>query len=145
MSWLYVFFSLPSLQDRKQGKGHLSSKCLLSSKILPKKFKDVYFGFLLLFSVNTYSFFRDNVSNKKSPKLFFISSSSTTSTLSTTTLCYTSINNAAAGNACSGKKKRAIMNEALGVADNIEAQRTSVDIEDDDIISSIDEATSSQR
>ena len=37
------------------------------------------------------------------------------------------------------------MNEALGVADNIEAQRTSVDIEDDDIISSIEEATSSQR
>ena len=37
------------------------------------------------------------------------------------------------------------MNEALGVADNIEAHKTSADIVDDDIISSIDEATSSQR
>ena len=37
------------------------------------------------------------------------------------------------------------MNEVLGVADNIEAHKTSADNVDDDIISSIDEATSSQR
>ena len=37
------------------------------------------------------------------------------------------------------------MNEALGVADNIEAHKTSADIVDDDIISSMDGAPSSQR
>ena len=37
------------------------------------------------------------------------------------------------------------MNEVLGVADNIEAHKTSADIEEDDLISSMDEATSSRR
>merc|ERR1712004_606210 len=86
----------------------------------------------------------DNVRNKK-PKLFYVSTSSTTSTFSTTTLCYTSIANSAV-TTC-GRKKRAIMDEVLGITGNIEAQRTSADIEDDaaheDIISGMDEATSS--
>ena len=37
------------------------------------------------------------------------------------------------------------MNEVLGIADNIEAHKTSADIDDDDIISSMDGPTSSQR
>merc|ERR1712004_42551 len=85
----------------------------------------------------------DNVRNKK-PKLFYVSTSSTTSTFSTTTLCYTSIANSA-GTSC-GRKKRAIMNEVLGITGNIEAHKTSADFEDDaaheDIISGMDEATS---
>merc|ERR1711976_77658 len=87
----------------------------------------------------------ENVSNKK-PKLFYVSTSSTTSTVSTTTLCYTSIANSAV-TSC-GRKKRAILDEALGITGNIEADRTSADIEDDDaahedLISGMDEATSS--
>merc|ERR1712004_636785 len=67
----------------------------------------------------------DNVRNKK-PKLFYVSTSSTTSTFSTTTLCYTSIANSAV-TSC-GRKKRAIMNEVLGITGNIEAHKTSADI-----------------
>merc|ERR1712004_567897 len=68
---------------------------------------------------------KDNVRNKK-PKLFYVSTSSTTSTFSTTTLCYTSIANSAV-TSC-GRKKRAIMDEVLGITGNIEAHKTSADI-----------------
>merc|ERR1719464_2273407 len=78
-------------------------------------------------------------SNGRSPKLFFVSSKSTTSTVSTTTLCYSSIANAAVV-AC-GRKKRAILDEDLGFSDQTNIDADSVH---EDIVSGMDEATSSE-
>merc|ERR1711902_95546 len=78
-------------------------------------------------------------SNGRGPKLFFVSSKSTTSTVSTTTLCYSSIANAAVV-AC-GRKKRAILDEDLGFSDQTNIDADSVH---EDIVSGIDEATSSE-
>merc|ERR1719221_1672111 len=77
--------------------------------------------------------------NGKTPKLFFVSSSSTTSTFSTTTLCYSSIANAAVV-AC-GRKKRAILDEDLGFSEQTNIESDSVH---EDIVSGMDEATSSE-
>merc|ERR1711971_1349054 len=77
--------------------------------------------------------------NGRSPKLCFVSSKSTTSTVSTTTLCYGSIANAAVV-AC-GRKKRAILDEDLGFSDQTNIKADSVH---EDIVSGMDEATSSE-
>ena len=81
-------------------------------------------------------------SNGRSPKLFFVSSKSTTSTVTTTTNCYSTIN--AAATTCGRKKRAIIKDDVFGFSD-----QTSVDIEADaaheDIVSGIDEASSSER
>ena len=68
-----------------------------------------------------------------------MSSKSTTSTVSTTTLCYSSIANAAVV-AC-GRKKRAILDEDLGFSEQTNIEADSVH---EDIVSGMDEATSSE-
>merc|ERR1712172_478311 len=78
-------------------------------------------------------------SNGRSPKLFFVSSKSTTSTVSTTTLCYSSFTGVTAS--C-GRKKRAILDEDLGFSDQTNIEADSVH---EDIVSGMDEATSSDR
>ena len=58
--------------------------------------------------------------NKRNPKLFFVSS--TTTTVSTTTICYVSSNSPSTAAACGKRKRRALM------VDSVTGQDTPVDV-----------------
>ena len=57
--------------------------------------------------------------NKRNPKLFFVSS--TTSTISTTTICYVSSGTPSTAAACGKRKRRALM------VDSVTGQDTAID------------------
>merc|ERR1712131_165480 len=119
------------------GSLHLGSRgvCVLKLLEVLLKFNNLYRNLkmidklIIFLFLSQYAIASEESTNRRKPKLFFVSTSSTTSTISTRTLCYTT--NAALGTC--GRKKRAIVDIKELEGDIAPAPIQKVDVEEDNM------------